>query len=341
MLRPGSRGEAVRDLQVRLGALGHEIPPVEAGGYGPATERVVRAFQEVRGLRVDGICGPQTWSAVVESGYRLGDRLLYRRRPIAAGRATSPSSSAASTGSGSTPDARTASSGTTPPAALIEVPAQHEPAHRWHVRRGDAHAVLDQVGGLAERALGRGSVRERGGGLSRRPHRLEGRRVFVAAAPGFETLANLVVRGLVEKPRPGAALDAQRRRQMTRVLAAEANRYAADLFLAFRVGDGPWAVAAATTSRVGSAPRPATAVADAVSQELPRRSWGATPVSPAAPTRCSARRGWRRSSASRWPPTTSPAWGRSWCAAQTSLTPSSVASAAASSSRRPKPRPEL
>ena len=29
-------------------------------------------------------------------------------------------------------------------------------------------------------------------------HRLEGRRVFVAAAPGFETLANRVVRGLVD-----------------------------------------------------------------------------------------------------------------------------------------------
>jgi len=82
VLRPGSRGEAVRDLQVRLGALGHEIPPTETGGYGPATESVVRAFQEARGLRVDGICGPQTWSAVVESGYRLGDRLLYRRRPM-------------------------------------------------------------------------------------------------------------------------------------------------------------------------------------------------------------------------------------------------------------------
>ena len=60
MLRPGSRGEAVRDLQVRLGVLGHEIPPVEAGAYGPATEQAVRAFQEARRLRVDGLCGPQT-----------------------------------------------------------------------------------------------------------------------------------------------------------------------------------------------------------------------------------------------------------------------------------------
>ena len=54
MLRPGSRGEAVRDLQVRLGALGHEIPSVETGEYGAATEQVVRAFQDARGLRVEG-----------------------------------------------------------------------------------------------------------------------------------------------------------------------------------------------------------------------------------------------------------------------------------------------
>ena len=45
----------------------------------------MRAFQDARGLRVDGICGPQTWAAVVESGWRLGDRLLYRRRPMLRG----------------------------------------------------------------------------------------------------------------------------------------------------------------------------------------------------------------------------------------------------------------
>jgi N-acetylmuramoyl-L-alanine amidase len=41
----------------------------------------VRAFQEKRGLRVDGICGRQTWASLVEAGYRLGDRLLYHTSP--------------------------------------------------------------------------------------------------------------------------------------------------------------------------------------------------------------------------------------------------------------------
>jgi len=45
----------------------------------------VRAFQTARGLRVDAVCGPQTWGALVEAGYRLGDRLLYVRTPMQRG----------------------------------------------------------------------------------------------------------------------------------------------------------------------------------------------------------------------------------------------------------------
>ncbi len=45
----------------------------------------MRAFQEQRGLRADGVCGSQTWAALVEAGYRLGDRLLYLRHPMLRG----------------------------------------------------------------------------------------------------------------------------------------------------------------------------------------------------------------------------------------------------------------
>jgi N-acetylmuramoyl-L-alanine amidase len=45
----------------------------------------VEAFQYRRGLRVDGVCGRQTWSALVEAGRRLGDRFLYRRSPMLRG----------------------------------------------------------------------------------------------------------------------------------------------------------------------------------------------------------------------------------------------------------------
>ena len=71
----------MRDLQRRLSALGHESAADEPGQFAEATERAVRAFQEARGLRVDGVCGRQTWSTLVEAGWALGDRLLYHRSP--------------------------------------------------------------------------------------------------------------------------------------------------------------------------------------------------------------------------------------------------------------------
>jgi len=42
-------------------------------------------IDEERGLVVDGICGPQTWAALVEADHRLGDRMLYLRSPMTRG----------------------------------------------------------------------------------------------------------------------------------------------------------------------------------------------------------------------------------------------------------------
>ena len=79
----GDRGEPVRDIQRRLTSLGF---PVEADGtYGPKTAAAVAQFQESRGLPADRIVGPETWSALVEAGFRLGDRMLYRRSPMMRG----------------------------------------------------------------------------------------------------------------------------------------------------------------------------------------------------------------------------------------------------------------
>jgi N-acetylmuramoyl-L-alanine amidase len=75
----------VRDVQRRLTAAGFDGGPDEAGRFGPTTEKAVRAFQDSRGLNADGIVGPQTWNALVEAGYRLGDRLLYLRTPMLRG----------------------------------------------------------------------------------------------------------------------------------------------------------------------------------------------------------------------------------------------------------------
>ncbi|HEY5888329.1 MAG TPA: peptidoglycan-binding protein [Acidimicrobiales bacterium] len=84
-LRRGSRGEAVGDVQRRLGALGHDLADDPAGDFDSATEAAVAAFQAQRGLPRDGIVGPVTWAALVESGWRLGDRFLYHRTPMQRG----------------------------------------------------------------------------------------------------------------------------------------------------------------------------------------------------------------------------------------------------------------
>lgn len=80
----GSSGEAVADIRRRLFALGFDStdPP---GVFGEATKECVAAFQRHRGLAADGVVGPVTWSELVEAGYRLGDRLLYHRRPMLRG----------------------------------------------------------------------------------------------------------------------------------------------------------------------------------------------------------------------------------------------------------------
>lgn len=73
------------DVQRRLLALGFDTLPDGSGYYGPGTRAAIEAFQHARGLRVDGIFGPQTWAALVEAGLKLGDRLLYQRQPMLRG----------------------------------------------------------------------------------------------------------------------------------------------------------------------------------------------------------------------------------------------------------------
>ncbi len=85
-IQSGDRGDDVRDVQQRLVALGAHLDTAEVeGGFGHETESAVRAFQQRRGLLVDGRVGPETWGELVEAGYRLGDRVLYLRMPMLRG----------------------------------------------------------------------------------------------------------------------------------------------------------------------------------------------------------------------------------------------------------------
>lgn len=86
LIRPGTRSPAVRDVQRRLLALDLPIAAVERDGtFGPSTESAVRAFQERRGLAVDGLVGEATWRELVEASWSLGDRTLYLRAPALRG----------------------------------------------------------------------------------------------------------------------------------------------------------------------------------------------------------------------------------------------------------------
>ena len=59
LLRAGSRGSQIRELQSFLSALGHSVGPVD-GAFGPMTLGAVRRFQADRGATVDGVVGGET-----------------------------------------------------------------------------------------------------------------------------------------------------------------------------------------------------------------------------------------------------------------------------------------
>jgi hypothetical protein len=61
-LRRGSRGAHVETVQAQLKARGWTISV--DGSYGPGTEKVVRTFQQNKGLKADGVVGPVTWAAI-------------------------------------------------------------------------------------------------------------------------------------------------------------------------------------------------------------------------------------------------------------------------------------
>lgn len=81
-IKKNDRGEEVVDIQRRLIALGFDLGKSAADGvFGEQTEMAVKAFQQKRGLTVDGVVGEETWQELVEASYQLGDRALYYRYP--------------------------------------------------------------------------------------------------------------------------------------------------------------------------------------------------------------------------------------------------------------------
>src|SRR4051794_9208369 len=78
LFRRGDRGPAVAEIRDRLARLALVDTGVDTGVdvFDDELDRAVRAFQQQRGLSVDGIVGPETYRVLDEARWRLGDRLL-------------------------------------------------------------------------------------------------------------------------------------------------------------------------------------------------------------------------------------------------------------------------
>ncbi len=81
LLQPMMRGEDVREVQQKVGA-------VQDGIFGPETERRVQLFQRDQSILVDGIVGPQTWRALDQINEKDGvgfERILSLQSPFIRG----------------------------------------------------------------------------------------------------------------------------------------------------------------------------------------------------------------------------------------------------------------
>lgn len=75
-IRHGDTGPAVAEIRAILVHLGFLAAPGEA--FDDATVRAVRAFQQSRGLTVDGQVGEETWRRLEAARWHLGARTLFQ-----------------------------------------------------------------------------------------------------------------------------------------------------------------------------------------------------------------------------------------------------------------------
>lgn len=230
VLRVGATGGTVVELHQLLAVAG--LP--ECGAYeryGADTERAVREFQTKRGLRVDGVCGPETWNHLVESGFQLGDRTLFLTRPFLRGDDVANLQRRLNM-LGFHAGREDGIFGPQTERALREFQLNLGLATDGQCGRATLQG-LDQVGALSGGATA--AVREREA-LRHDPRRLASRQLYVAADPELRGLGEAVAHGLLES---GARvlLDASGRESS--LLAEEATRYGADVVVAIRAGDEP------------------------------------------------------------------------------------------------------
>jgi N-acetylmuramoyl-L-alanine amidase len=179
-------------------------------------------------LRVDGICGSDTWGALIESSWSLGDRMLYRRGSMLRGddvnelqRRLNALGFDAGRQDG------------------ILGPETETALRQFQRERGiepdgvcgpETVNALMSVGTLAAGSVA--VVRERET-LRRDTRRLRGRRLFLVVDPGLAALGSATRRRLVDE---GATVAMDTSGDDHSVLAAQANMFRADVCVAFVSG---------------------------------------------------------------------------------------------------------
>ena len=226
-LRLGDSGEAVRDLHRRLVSRGYS--PFAGDVFDEITDDAVRSFQTERGLRVDGIIGRQTFSALVESGLALGDRMLYLHQPLLRGDDVldlQHQMNALGFAAG--------------PEDGIFGPLTHHALLDFQLAAGlpvdgicgdTSVAELSRVGARA--AGSAAGLREREGLRQEHPGLL-GRRLYIAASPEMTNLGDHIIRGLIQAGATGILDGIGAEDSAT---AQAANRFEADFALILRPGD--------------------------------------------------------------------------------------------------------
>ena len=78
-IRRGDSGPAVAEIRSIL--VGLELLDVASDVFDEAADKAVRAFQQSRGIGVDGLVGDETWGALDAARWRLGARTLFHSVP--------------------------------------------------------------------------------------------------------------------------------------------------------------------------------------------------------------------------------------------------------------------
>ena len=231
LLRIGDQGDAVRDLQERLTQCGCTV--TLDGAFGEETLAAVREFQARRGVHIDGVCGDETWGALIESSYSLGDRLLYMHAPMLRGDDVSELQRRLNA-LGFDAGREDGILGSATETALRRF--QRERGLVPDAVCGPATILaLVNVGSLAAGSVA--AVRERDA-LRRHARHLRDRRLFLVVDPGLAALGAATRRRLLDE---GATVALDASGDDHAVLAAQANAFGADVCLAVVVGAEPGA----------------------------------------------------------------------------------------------------